>query len=154
LHLLQYFAVFCFEYLSIKYKDTTGKKIMGYKLSKKSLDKLQGVHPDLVKVVQRAIELTEVDFGITEGLRSRVRQEELFKSGKSQTMNSRHLTGKAVDVVAYKGTEISWDLELYKKISKAFKSASQELGVPIIWGGDWKTFIDGPHFELDRKCYL
>lgn len=127
---------------------------MSYKLSKKSTDRLQGVHPDLVKVVQRAIELTEVDFGITEGVRTRARQEELYNSGKSKTMNSRHLTGKAVDVVAYNGKEITWDLEFYKKIAVAFKSASKELNVPIIWGGDWKTFVDGPHFELDRKCYL
>lgn len=127
---------------------------MGYRLSKKSLNNLQGVHSDLIRVVKRAIELTEVDFGVTEGVRTISRQEELFKSGKSKTMNSRHLTGKAVDVVAYtQNNEISWDLELYKKISTAFKSASQELSIPIIWGGDWKTFIDGPHFELDRRQY-
>lgn len=125
-----------------------------FKLSKKSLDRLQGVHPDLIKVVKKAIELTEVDFGITEGVRTSLRQEELYKSGKSKTMNSRHLTGKAVDVVAYTDSkEITWDLDFYKKISEAFKTASAQLNIPIVWGGDWNTFIDGPHFELDRRKY-
>lgn len=153
---------------------------MSYKLSKKSLDKLQGVHPDLVKVIQRAIQITEVDFGITEGVRTRERQEQLFKEKKTKTMNSRHLTGKAVDVVAYKGAEVSWDLEMYYKIADAFKKACEELGIPMTWGACWdkgllefsksseeemkdyverreklgrKPFIDGPHFELDKRIY-
>lgn len=124
-----------------------------FKLSKKSEDKLKGVHPELVRVVRRAIELSSVDFGVTEGLRSKGRQLQLVSEGKSLTQNSRHLTGHAVDVVAYSGGSISWDWELYENINKAFQKASKELGVPIVWGGSWSSLRDGPHFELDRKAY-
>lgn len=125
----------------------------GFKLSARSLLKLDGVHPHLVSVVKRAMEMTEVDFGITEGRRSVERQKILVEAGASQTMNSRHITGHAVDVVAYIGTHVRWDWPLYDKISKAFKSAADELRIPIIWGGDWISLKDGPHFELDRKVY-
>lgn len=121
---------------------------MTYKLSKRSEDKLVGVDTNLVKVVRRAIELTEVDFGITEGLRTKERQALLVADGKSQTMNSKHITGRAVDVVAYVDSKVSWDKEHYITISKAFKQAAKELNVPIRWGGDFKSFFDGPHFEL------
>lgn len=126
---------------------------MAYKLSRRSLERLQRVHPDLVKVVMLAIELTEVDFGVTEGVRTIERQRELFAKGASKTMNSRHLTGHAVDLVAYVGSEMRWDWPLYHKIADAMKRAANSLGVPIVWGGDWKSFKDGPHFELDRKVY-
>ncbi|MDO2630100.1 M15 family metallopeptidase, partial [Escherichia coli] len=86
------------------------------------------------------------DFGITEGLRSKYRQKQLVAEGKSQTMNSRHLTGDAVDVVAYIGSQVSWEWPLYEKIAQAFKQAAAELGIAIEWGGDWKTLKDGPHF--------
>lgn len=126
---------------------------MEFKLSKRSLERLQGVHPDLVEVVKLAITLTEVDFGVTEGLRTIDRQRELVAKGASKTMNSRHLTGHAVDLVAYVGSEVRWDWPLYHKIADAMKRASNALGVPIVWGGDWKSFKDGPHFELDRAAY-
>lgn len=126
---------------------------MAYKLSRRSLERMQRVHPDLVKVVMLAIELTEVDFGVTEGVRTIERQRELFAKGASKTMNSRHLTGHAVDLVAYVGSEVRWDWPLYHKIADAMKRAANSLGVPIVWGGDWKSFKDGPHFELDRKVY-
>ena len=126
---------------------------MTYKLSKRSLSRLDGVHKDLVQVVKLAIELTEVDFGVTEGVRTIERQRELFAKGASKTMNSRHLTGHAVDLVAYVGSEVRWDWPLYHKIADAMKRAANSLGVPIVWGGDWKSFKDGPHFELDRKVY-
>jgi peptidoglycan L-alanyl-D-glutamate endopeptidase CwlK len=126
---------------------------MSFKLSRRSLERLQKVHPDLVKVVLLAIELTEVDFGVTEGVRTVERQRELFANGASKTMNSRHLTGHAVDLVAYVGSEVRWDWPLYHKIADAMKRAANSLGVPIVWGGDWRTFKDGPHFELDRKVY-
>ena len=126
---------------------------MTYKLSKRSLSRLEGVHKDLVQVVKLAIELTEVDFGVTEGVRTIERQRELFAKGASKTMNSRHLTGHAVDLVAYVGSEARWDWPLYHKIADAMKRAANSLGVPIVWGGDWKSFKDGPHFELDRKVY-
>ena len=126
---------------------------MAFKLSRRSLERMQRVHPDLVKVVMLAIELTEVDFGVTEGMRTIERQRELFAKGASKTMNSRHLTGHAVDLVAYIGSEVRWDWPLYHKIADAMKRAANSLGVPIVWGGDWKSFKDGPHFELDRKVY-
>lgn len=126
---------------------------MTYKLSRRSLERLQKVHPDLVKVVLLAIELTEVDFGVTEGVRTIEKQREYFAKGASKTMNSRHLTGHAVDLVAYIGSEVRWDWPLYYKIADAMKRAANSLNVPIVWGGDWKSFKDGPHFELDRKVY-
>ena len=124
-----------------------------FRLSRRSLERMQGVHPDLVKVVLLAIQLTEVDFGVTEGLRTIEKQREYVAKGASKTMNSRHLTGHAVDVVAYIGTEVRWDWPLYHKIAAAMKRAAKDLNVPIVWGGDWRSFKDGPHFELDRKSY-
>ena len=124
-----------------------------YKLSRRSLERLQKVHPDLVRVVMRAIQLTEVDFGVTEGVRTIEKQREYVAKGASKTMNSRHITGHAVDLVAYFGAEVRWDWPLYHKIAAAMKLAAKELGVAIVWGGDWASFPDGPHFELDRKVY-
>jgi peptidoglycan L-alanyl-D-glutamate endopeptidase CwlK len=123
---------------------------MAFKLSARSLSRLEGVHPDLVKVVKRAIEITEVDFMVTEGLRTRERQRQLLNAGASRTMNSRHITGHAVDVAAYVAGEVRWDWPLYPRIASAFKEAARELNVPITWGGDWPKFRDGPHFELKR----
>jgi peptidoglycan L-alanyl-D-glutamate endopeptidase CwlK len=124
-----------------------------YKLSRRSLERLQKVHPDLVRVVMRAIQLAEVDFGVTEGVRTIEKQREYVAKGASKTMNSRHLTGHAVDLAAYVGTEVRWDWPLYHKIAAAMKSAAKELDVAIVWGGDWASFPDGPHFELDRRVY-
>ena len=124
-----------------------------YVLSKKSLDRLTGVHPDLIRVVKRALEITTVDFAVLEGVRSKARQEQLVKAGASQTLNSRHLTGHAVDLGAYVSGSVRWDWPLYHKIADAVKQASAELGVPIEWGGDWQKFKDGPHFQLPRKEY-
>lgn len=122
-----------------------------FKLSKRSLSKLDGVHPALVDVVQRAITLSPVDFVVIEGVRSVERQRELKASGASQTMNSRHLTGHAVDLAPWVG-EVRWDWPLFYPMAAAMKAAAEELGVKIVWGGDWK-FKDGPHFELDRRYY-
>lgn len=126
---------------------------MMFMLGSRSVSRLKGVHPDLVAVVNRAIKLTEVDFAVLEGLRTHTRQIELVKAGASQTMNSRHLTGHAVDLGAYVGGAVRWDWPLYYKIAAAMKKAAAELGVPIEWGGDWKSFKDGPHFQLSRKKY-
>lgn len=126
---------------------------MTFSLSGRSLSRLEGVHPDLVKVVKRAIELTEVDFGVTEGLRTPERQKELLAAKATTTLKSRHITGHAVDLVAYVGGQVRWDWPLYPKLAAAMKKAASELKVQIVWGGDWKTFKDGPHFELDRKFY-
>ena len=124
-----------------------------YQLGPRSKNRLKGVHDDLVKVVERAIEISTVDFTVLEGLRSPERQKALVEAGASQTLNSRHITGHAVDLGAWVEDEVSWDWPLYHKIASAMKEAAKELDVAIIWGGDWKRFPDGPHFELDRKKY-
>lgn len=126
---------------------------MTFKFSARSLRNLDGLHRDLVRVAHRALELSDVDFVVTEGLRTRERQRQLVAAGASRTMNSRHITGHALDVAAWVGGAVRWDWPLYDRISAAFKAAARELGVPIVWGGDWKTFKDGPHFELDRSRY-
>ena len=126
---------------------------MAFVLGKRSLTNLQGVHPDLVKVVKRAIQLSSIDFTVTEGLRTKERQAQLLKAGASKTMNSRHITGHAVDLAAWVDGGVRWDRPLYAKLAKAMKAAAAELKVAIIWGGDWRTLKDGPHFELDRKVY-
>jgi peptidoglycan L-alanyl-D-glutamate endopeptidase CwlK len=124
---------------------------MTYKLGTRSLQSLSGVHPDMVAVVKRAIEITEQDFTVIEGIRNVNRQRALLKAGKSTTMNSRHITGHAVDMVPW---PVDWnDLERFEVVSEAMKAASEELEVSIVWGGDWKSFYDGPHFELNRKSY-
>jgi len=126
---------------------------MAYKLGKSSLAKLEGVHPDLVRVTKRAIQLTTVDFRVLEGRRSAARQKKLKAAGASQTLNSRHLTGHAIDFVALLGGKVDWSWPLYAKIAAAFKAAAKEKGVPITWGGDWRSFKDGGHIELPRKQY-
>jgi hypothetical protein len=147
-----------------------------FALGPRSLDNLMGVQPVLVAVVKRAIQITKVDFGVIEGLRTEARQRELVDKGASQTMNSRHLTGHAVDLMAYINGRASWELNLYDDIADAVKQAATELGTPIKWGGAWtvqdirkwhgtmasamnsyiderrkagrRPFIDSPHFEL------
>ncbi|WP_406851494.1 M15 family metallopeptidase [Brevundimonas sp. BH3] len=126
---------------------------MTYRLSQRSRDRMKGVHPDLVAVVERAIQITCIDFTITEGLRTPARQKELVKAGASRTQNSRHLTGHAVDIAAWVDGTVRWDWPLYPKIAAAFKQAAKELNTPLVWGGDWPRLRDGPHFELDRKAY-
>lgn len=149
---------------------------MAFKLSKRSLGRLEGVNPDLVAVVKRAIEISKVDFGVTEGLRSVETQRQYVAAGKSQTMKSKHLEGRAVDLVAYVGSSVSWELNLYDDIANAMRVAAIELDVPIKWGAAWsvgdirdydgsmaeamneyidlrrsqgrRPFIDGPHFEM------
>jgi peptidoglycan L-alanyl-D-glutamate endopeptidase CwlK len=123
---------------------------MTYALGTRSRQRLSGVHPDLVAVVKRAIQITKQDFTVLEGIRNINRQRELVKAGKSKTMNSRHLTGHAVDLAPW---PISWDWENFYPIADAMKQAAEELGVDLEWGGDWKSFPDGPHFQVSRKSY-
>ena len=138
-----------------------------YKLSLRSKQRLSGVHPDLVEVVKRAIEITEQDFSVTEGIRHIERQRQLVATGKSTTLNSRHLTGHAVDLVPY---PVSWDWEHFYPIADAVILAAKEVDVPIRWGGNWQVndvrqwdgsaldlsqsytgrFNDGPHIEIPR----
>lgn len=137
------------------------------KLRESDLKKLTGVHPDLIKVVERAKEFSE--FAVLEGLRTVERQRELVAKGASQTMASRHITGHAVDIAPLVAGQVSWDWRYYYPMANAMKKAAAELGVQIVWGGAWKnlndlpnpitskdqskTFADGPHFELDRAIY-
>ena len=149
---------------------------MAFTLSQRSLGRLDGVNNKLHSVVTTAIGLTNVDFGVTCGLRTEKEQEDLVARGASKTMKSKHLTGDAVDVVAYIGSRISWELNLYDDIADAFKEASVREGVGIKWGASWhipdlrdwegtaeeammayidlrrsqgrRPFIDAPHFEL------
>ena len=126
---------------------------MAFTLGTRSRANLQGVHPDLVKVVQRAIQITSQDFTVIEGLRDIKRQEELLRRGATQTMNSRHLTGHAVDITPWVNGEISWDWKYYPEVAKAMKQAAQELKVDLEWGGNWKNFKDGPHYQLTWRSY-
>ena len=123
-----------------------------FTLGHRSKQRLKGVHPDLVKVVERAIRITTVDFAVLEGLRTPERQKALVEAGASQTLNSRHLTGHAVDLGAWVGDEVRWDWPLYHKIAAAMKEAAKQVDVPIEWGGDWKM-RDGPHWQLPWKQY-
>jgi peptidoglycan L-alanyl-D-glutamate endopeptidase CwlK len=147
---------------------------MSYKLGTRSLQKLEGVNPDLVAVVSRAIELSKQDFSVICGLRTVKEQEALVAKGASQTMKSKHLEGNAVDLAAY-CDGIRWELNLYDEIADAMLKAAKELGVTLRWGAAWhktlndwdgtaedlmneyidlrrsqgkRPFIDAPHFEL------
>lgn len=124
-------------------------------MDKRSEEKLQGVHPHLVAVVRRAHQMMEessngLSFVVTEGMRSIVRQAELVAVGASRTMDSYHLRGDAVDVMATVNGDGRWDWPLYPKIARRFKDAAEELGYSITWGGDWKRLRDGPHFQIEH----
>ena len=149
---------------------------MTFKLSQRSLDKMEGVDANLVAVTKRAIELTKIDFGVIYGMRTIQEQEKLVAAGKSQTMKSKHLVGRAVDLMAYVDGKGCWELNVYDDLCDAMKEAAEELGVAIKWGAAWsegdirtypgtaedammayvdlrrsqgrRPFIDGPHFEL------
>ena len=153
-----------------------------FKLSNRSLEKLEGVNPLLVDTVKRAIQLTKVDFGVIYGVRSLAEQKRLYEAKRSQTMKSKHLiqedgTSHAVDLMAYDGSNPSWDIVMYDDIADAMKAAAKETGAKIRWGAAWnidsitdwerpmedamnnyidvrrnqgrRPFIDGPHFELN-----
>jgi peptidoglycan L-alanyl-D-glutamate endopeptidase CwlK len=107
----------------------------------------------LVLVVREAIKITDIDFKVIEGCRTLARQKELVKIGASQTMNSRHLTGHAVDLAALYGSKVAWDWPLYYVLGDCVKEAARRVSIPIEWGGDWKLFKDGPHFQLPWKEY-
>ena len=122
---------------------------MGFKLSQRSLDKMMGVNPKLVEVVKLAITKSPLDFSVSEGLRTVERQKELVAQKKSQTMKSRHIVGEAVDICVLIDGKANWDFENYRKIADVFKECAKELGVKITWGGDWTSFRDGPHFQIE-----
>ena len=123
---------------------------MTFKLSDKSLRRLDGVKPELVNVVKRAIEITPVDFLVVEGLRTKERQAYLLDAGKSRTMNSYHLTGHAVDIAPIIDGKVSWEWKYFHILNEAMQQAAKENNVSLTWGGSWKTFPDGPHFQIPR----
>lgn len=127
-------------------------------LSQKSLTKLEGAHPDLMKVIRRAAQISDMEFTVLEVLRTVGRQRELVRTGASKTMNSRHLPGRdgksrAVDIAPLDGAQISWAWPLYHRLAPIIKQAALEVQVPIEWGGDWRSFKDGPHWQLPHKAY-
>lgn len=124
-----------------------------FELSERSIGRLVGVHPDLVRVVKHAITITTNDFSVLEGLRTVERQQELFDHGATTTMNSRHLTGHAVDLAPVIKGQIRWDWPLYHILASAVKQAAHDENVPIEWGGEWLHFPDGPHWQLPYKEY-
>lgn len=151
-----------------------------FKLGKGSLKELAGVHPDLVAVVKRAIELTVQDFSVHDGIRTLEEQKKLVAAGASQTLESRHITGHAVDLVPYINGKLRWEMSPLYRIADAVRTAARELGITIRWGGAWdvdftnssdspedlvagyvarrkerglRAFIDGPHFELPKAVY-
>ncbi|MGE0667541.1 MAG: M15 family metallopeptidase [Sphingomonadales bacterium] len=151
-----------------------------FKLGRKSLAEMDGVHPDLVAVVKRAIELSVQDFSVHDGIRTIEEQKRLVQTGASQTLDSRHITGHAVDLVPYVNGKLRWEWEPIYRIADAVRLAARELGIPLRWGGAWdidftasqdspedivtdyaarrraagkKAFLDGPHYELPKAHY-
>ena len=125
----------------------------GFVLSQRSEQRLAGVHPKLVAVVRRALQMSDMDFAVLEGLRTVERQKQLVAAGASQTMRSRHLTGHAVDLAPFVDGQIRWDWPLYHRLAATMDKAAAELQTPIEWGGRWRTFKDGPHWQLPWSAY-
>lgn len=124
-----------------------------FSLGSRSRSKLHGVHEDLIIVFATAIQRTDIDFSVIEGMRTKARQKKLVESGASKTMRSRHLTGHAVDIAPYVAGEIRWDWPLYDRLAKTVKQAAKDCGIEVEWGGDWVSFKDGPHWQLPWKTY-
>lgn len=127
-------------------------------LSARSLERLSGAHPDLAKVIKQAAAISDLDFTVLETLRTVERQRQLFAKGASKTMKSRHLPGpdgksRAVDIAPMIDGTVSWDWPLYHRLAKVVKQAAADVGVPIEWGGDWRSFKDGPHWQLPHGRY-
>lgn len=134
------------------------RTIDNWALDARSEKNLTGVHADLVRVIRAAHAAMAgrddaLSFIVIEGLRTTKRQAELVKAGASMTMNGRHLTGHAVDLMATVAGRGRWDWALYSTLGAIVKAEAARLGVAIVWGGDWTRLRDGPHFELDRKAY-
>ena len=121
-----------------------------FSFSKASLNKMNGVDSKLINLMKEAIKESPYDFGITEGIRTLKRQKDLFVEGKTKTLKSYHLVGKAVDIKIYVNGEITWDFKYYKEVAEHIKEVARKLGYVITWGGDWKTFKDGPHFQIEN----
>lgn len=123
---------------------------MAWKLGKKSLERLAGVKEPLQTLAKSAITDSPYDFSITCGLRTIEEQRVLFANRKTKTMKSKHLTGDAFDIAVFVDGKLTWDLKYYKAVATHIKKVAAKLGIKITWGGDWKSFIDGPHFQLEK----
>lgn len=121
-----------------------------YKFSEKSKKKLETVDIKLQNLMNVAIKESPYDFSITEGIRTMKRQIELVAQGKSKTLKSYHLRGKAVDIAVWIDGKVTWDFKYYKEVADHVKQTARKLGYLITWGGDWKTFKDGPHFQIEN----
>lgn len=153
---------------------------MSFELGARSLSELQGVHPDLIAVVKRSIQLTVQDFSVHDGIRTLDQQKKMVESGTSQTLDSRHLSGHAIDLVPYVNGKLRWEWEPIYRIADAVRQAARELDITLRWGGAWdidftasedrpedlvadyaarrkkagrKAFLDGPHYELPKALY-
>jgi len=114
---------------------------------------MKGLHPDLLKVLNEAIKSPPYDFTVIDGLRTMAEQKKFVAQGKSKTLRSRHLSGKAVDVMCLIDGKGTWGVEVYKTSAKHVLSCAKKLGIALVWGGSWKSFPDYVHFELDKKRY-
>lgn len=126
---------------------------MSIVLGSRALQRLEGVHADLVRVVKRAAATSNIDFTVLEGLRTLERQKTLVARGASKTMKSRHLTGHAVDLAPFVDGQVVWAWPLYHKLAVIVKAAAADEKVAIEWGGSWVKFRDGPHWQLPWKEY-
>lgn len=122
-------------------------------LNDRSLQRLTGVHPDIALTIEAAALDSPLEFQVSQGLRSVSEQRRLVAEGKSKTMNSRHLTGHAVDIFVVIDGKANWDFKNYRKVADHVKKVAKRLGKSIQWGGDWKSFKDGPHFQLPRRSH-
>lgn len=120
------------------------------RMDERSLKRLEGVHPKLVRLIRSFAKQSPQQFIVTEGLRTPERQRQLVEAGASRTMNSKHLTGRAVDLAVVLDGEVRWDWPLYRQLADNLKAHASKTGVRIVAGADWTTFRDGPHFELHK----
>jgi peptidoglycan L-alanyl-D-glutamate endopeptidase CwlK len=130
---------------------------MTFQFGPASLKKLEGVHPDLVRVMKSALQISPYDFKITHGVRTQAEQDALYAQGRTapgkivtNTKNSRHIGGFAVDIAVLVNGQVSWEMKHYKAVADVVKKVAAHLGVNIAWGGDWKSPVDGPHFEIPK----
>ena len=125
------------------------EKITKWRFSKRSLNNIKGIDYRLIILVGLMLEYSPYDFVVTEGLRTKERQAQLVKEGKSKTMNSRHIVGKAFDIAILIDNKITWDLKYYQEFGKVILQLAERLGFPIECGCFWKNFIDGPHIQIN-----
>lgn len=121
---------------------------MAWKFGKKSKERLAGVKKPLQDLFNAAILNSPYDFSITCGLRTVEEQRILFNTGKSRTMKSKHLTGDAVDIAVLVDGKVTWDFRYYREVAAHILATANRLNIRVAWGGHWKSFLDGPHFEL------